>query len=319
MGVGVVTVFGGSGFVGRYVVRALARRGARVRVAVRRPERALFLKTAGAPGQIVPVAADLRDDDSVRAAVEGADAVVNLVGILFERGRQRFDAIHRVGAGRVARLAGAAGARRLLHVSALGAASSSPSAYARSKAAGEAAARGAFPGAVVIRPSIVFGPEDDFFNRFAALARLTPALPLFGGGATRFQPVYVGDVARAAAALLEDPDAAGRTYELAGPHVRSFKALLELVLEATGRRRLLLPVPYALAEIKASLLQLLPVPPLTRDQVRLLRADNVAGGALPGLAELGIEPTALEAVVPACLERYRRGGARRRGGAPGTA
>ncbi len=319
MGVGVAAVFGGSGFVGRYVVRALARRGARVRVAVRRPERALFLKTAGAPGQIVPVAANLRDDDSVRAAVEGADAVVNLVGILFERGRQRFDAVHRAGAGRVARLARAAGARRLLHVSALGASSSSPSAYARSKAAGEAAARDAFPGAVVVRPSIVFGPEDDFFNRFAALARLTPALPLFGGGATRFQPVYVGDVARAAAALLDAADAAGRTFELAGPQVRSFKALLELVLEATGRRRLLLPVPYALGEIKASLLQLLPAPPLTRDQVRLLRADNVAGGTLPGLAQLGIEPTALEAVVPACLERYRRRGARPRGGAPGTA
>ena len=310
MSVDAATVFGGSGFIGRHVVRALAQAGVRVRVATRHPERALFLKTMGEVGQITPVLANIRDDDSVRAAIDGSDAVINLVGILVQQGRQRFDAVHRTGAERVARTARGAGASRLIHFSAIGASASSRSVYARSKAAGEAAMRDMFPDATVVRPSIVFGPEDDFFNRFAALARLLPVLPLFGGGTTRFQPVYVGDIANAAAAMLDDPESIGQTYELGGPSVRQFKELIDAVLEATGRRRILFPIPYMVGEFQASFLQLLPAPPLTRDQVRLLRTDNVVSGRFPGFAELGIEPTGLDAVMPAYLERYMRGGQR---------
>ncbi len=308
MSVASVTVFGGSGFVGRHVVRELAKAGASVRVAVRRPDRALFLKPMGDVGQITPVAANIRDDASVAAAVEGSEAVVNLVGILYQAGRQTFDAVHHQGAGRIARAAKAAGAERLVHVSAIGADGDAASDYARSKAAGEAAVRAEFSGAAVIRPSIVFGPDDNFFNLFAALARLTPVLPLIGGGRTRFQPVYVGDVAAAVMAVLSSAEGAGTTHELGGPEIFTFRELMETVLQVTGRRRLLVPVPFAMMEWNGAVLGLAPQPLLTRDQVRLLRTDNTAEHGLPGLADLGIAPTAVAAVVPGYLAQYRRGG-----------
>ena len=301
---GLVTVFGGSGFIGRYVVRNLARAGWQVRVAVRRPDEALFLKTAGDVGQVTPVAANIRDDASVNAACVGADAVVNLVGILYEGGRQKFDAVQAEGAGRVARAAKVAGAKRFVQISAIGADANSDSAYARSKAAGEAKVAMAFPGATILRPSIVFGPEDNFFNRFPKMAMLSPALPLIGGGNTRFQPVYVGDVAAAVARAIEDSGTAGNTYELAGPRAYTFRELLRLMLNEIGRCRLLVPLPFALATLKATFLQLLPMPLLTVDQVKLLKRDNVASGK-PGLKELGISPTAVEVVIPTYLDRYR--------------
>ena len=303
-----VTVFGGSGFIGRHTVRRLAQAGLRVRVAVRDPEAAAFLKPMGDVGQVVPVQANLRHEASVRRAVEGADAVINLVGILYQRGSQRFASVHAQGARRVAAAAKAAGAKRFIHVSAIGADPGGTAEYARSKAAGEAAVVEAFPGASIVRPSVVFGPEDAFFNRFAGLARLSPALPLIGGGETRFQPVYVGDVAEAIFAILQRPDTAGRIYELGGPRSYSFTELLQYVLRETGRKRLLLPLPFALAKLQAAILQLLPVPPLTPDQVELLRRDNVASAGLPGLAELGLTATPLEAIVPSYLARFRRHG-----------
>lgn len=308
MAVEVATVFGGSGFIGRYVVRELARAGARVRVAVRHPESALFLKPMGDVGQITPVQANIRDDRSVAAAVAGADTVINLVGVLYENGRQRFDAVHAEGAGRIARAAAQAGADRLVQVSAIGANANARAHYARSKAAGEAVVVAAFPGATIIRPSIVFGIEDDFYNRFAWLARLVPALPLIGGGGTRFQPVYVADVAAGIMAAIEDPATHGLVYEFGGPKVYTFKEIMAYILKQTARRRLLVPLPAAIAMIQAFFLELSPFPPLlTRDQVRMLATDNVVGD-LPGLADLGITPTAVESVVPGYLVRYRRGG-----------
>ena len=314
MSIDVVTVFGGSGFVGRYVVAALAKSGARVRAAVRNPDRALFLKPMGDVGQVTPVAANIRDDASVAAAVEGSDIVVNAVGVLFPHGRQTFDAVHREGAERIARAARDCGARRLVHLSAIGADRHGAASYARSKAAGEEAVREAFAGATIVRPSLVFGPEDDFFNRFAEMARFSMVLPLIGGGRTRFQPVYAGDVAAAVAAILRDPATAGRTFELGGPRSYTFKQLLELMLAEIGRRRLLLPVPFAIARMVAAMVELVPLPLLTRDQVTLLRSDNVPGGEQPGLADLGIAPTELEMVLPGYLARYRRGGGRGRSG-----
>ena len=323
----VVTVFGGAGFLGRHVVRRLCQEGAVVRVAGRDPERAMFLKPLGDVGQVVPWAADVADRATVERALAGAGAAVNLVGILFERGRRTFTRIHAEGAGNVARAAAAAGVKRLVHVSALGADANSESAYARSKAEGESQVRAAFPQAAILRPSVVFGPEDDFFNRFAALARFSPVFPVigaptfpafrrvqgalpfaidfFGAGGPKLQPVYVGDVADAVRACLKRPDARGRTFELAGPRVYSFKELMALTLKASGRRRLLVPLPYWVAELEAMILQLLPKPLLTPDQVRLLQTDNVASGALPGLAVLGIAPTPAEAVVPGYLARFR--------------
>jgi uncharacterized protein YbjT (DUF2867 family) len=314
----IVTVFGGSGFIGRYLVQRLARRGWIVRVAVRRPDRALFLKPMGAVGQITPIAASLRHEGSVAAAVVGAEAVVNLVGILYGN----FAAIHVEGAARAARAASAAGAKTFVQMSALGAAPDSPAEYGRSKAAGERAVREVFPAAAIVRPSIVFGPEDDFFNRFATMARFAPALPLIGGGRTLFQPVYVGDVADALLRLVEDPATAGKTYELGGPRVLSFRALLELMLHEIGRRRLLLPLPFGLASLMAFFLELpsnligalpalrgaLPAPPLTQDQVQMLRRDSVVSAGVPTLDDLGISPTPLELVTPSYLARYRRGG-----------
>jgi uncharacterized protein YbjT (DUF2867 family) len=307
-----VTVFGGSGFIGRHVVRAIARRGYRVRVAVRRPDLARFLMTAGAVGQIHGVQANLRYPDSIERAVEGADAVVNLVGILHESGRNRFDAVHAFGPGAIARASAAAGVKRLVQVSAIGASPSSESNYARSKAEGEEAARGAFAETVILRPSVVFGPEDQFFNRFAAMARISPALPLIGGGETRFQPVFVGDVATAAAKAALGETKPGTTYELGGPEIMTMRRVMELVLEVTRRRRLLMTLPFGLATLQARFLELLPSPPLTVDQVILLRHDNVVSAAAIAdgrtLEGLGIEPESTEAIVPTYLWRFRKTG-----------
>jgi NADH dehydrogenase len=302
-----VTVFGGSGFLGRHIVKRLAEAGVRVRVAVRHPNAALFLKPLGDVGQIVPFATNIRDDAQVAAAVAGAQGVINLVGILFERGRQRFQDIHADGARRVAEACATAGVERLVQVSAIGADAKSESVYARTKAAGEAAARQAFPDVTIVRPSVVFGPDDDFLNRFASMARLSPALPLFGGGKTRFQPVYVGDVAAAIFRVLDDADTKRRIYELGGPKTMSLRDVFALVAKETRRRRFLVPLPMWMAEINAAFLQWLPKPPLTPDQVTLLRRDNVAARKAPGLAELGISPTPIEAIAASYLSRYRRG------------
>jgi NADH dehydrogenase len=304
-----ITIYGGSGFIGRHVVRALAKTGARMRIAVRRPDLAGHLQPLGGVGQIIPVQANVRFPDSLAAPAEGADAVLNLVGILVPRGRQTFSSVQDEGARHVAEAARAAGARAFVQMSAIGADAHSPAAYARTKAAGEAAVTAVFPGAVILRPSIVFGPEDDFFNRFAALARIAPALPLIGGGKTRFQPVFVGDVAKAVVAGLTGKAEGSVPYELGGPEILTMKEVMERVLAYTMRRRLLVTLPFWLAKIQASFLQLLPNPPLTLDQVRMLGTDNVvseaakrAGRTLQGL---GIEPVAVEAVVPDYLERFR--------------
>lgn len=307
-----VTVYGGSGFLGRHLVQALARTGCRIRVAVRRPDLAGHLQPLGGVGQIHAVQANLRYQDSVMRAAEGADAVVNLVGILYETGKQKFSVVHSEGARNVAIAAKTAGIDTMVHVSAIGADARSDSLYARSKAAGEDGVRKTRPGAVILRPSIIFGPEDEFFNRFAAMARLSPILPLIGGGKTRFQPVYVGDVAKAVVAGLQSGSAAGHVYELGGPEILTFRQVQERVLDYTGRKRLLVPVPFWLAKLKASFLQLLPSPLLTVDQVKLLESDNVVSvGARTGrhtLKDLGIEPVLIEAVVPDYLERFRAHG-----------
>ncbi len=306
-----VTVFGGSGFLGRHVVRALAKRGYRIRVAVRRPDLAGHLQPLGRVGQIHAVQANLRYPASVEAAARDADVVINLVGILFERGRQRFDAVQAFGAEAVALAAAAFGAR-LIHVSAIGADEQAPSHYARSKAMGEKLVLAAAPSAVILRPSIVFGPEDDFFNKFASIARFVPALPLIGGGHTRFQPVFAGDVASAVAAAVEGRAKAGQIYELGGPEVKSFKELMQFTLATIGRRRLLVPIPFWLARIQASILQLMPKPLLTPDQVELLRSDIIVSAEAKRegrtLEALGVDPVAMEIIVPSYLWRFRKTG-----------
>jgi NADH dehydrogenase len=306
-----VTVYGGAGFLGRHVVRALAKRGYRIRVAVRRPDLAGHLQPLGRVGQIHAVQANLRYAASVEAAARGADVLINLVGILYERGRQSFDTVITYGAEQVALAANAHNAR-MIQVSALGADENSTSHYARAKAAGEQAVLAAVPGAVIMRPSLLFGPEDDFFNRFAAMARILPALPLVGGGLTRFQPVFAGDVAAAIADTVDGKAKAGTTYELGGPEVRTFKELMEFVLATIERRRLLVPLPFALASLKAQFLQFLPKPPLTPDQVEMLKTDNVVSEAASRekrtLGAFGIEPTAMEAIVPSYLWRFRKTG-----------
>jgi NADH dehydrogenase len=306
-----ITVFGGSGFLGRHVVRALAKRGYRIRVAVRRPDLANHLQPLGRVGQIHAVQANLRYPASLAAAARDSHAVVNLVGILFERGRQRFDAVQAAGAEAVALAAANQGAR-MVHVSAIGADENSTSSYARTKAEGEKLVRAAVPGATILRPSVLFGPEDDFFNKFAALARIAPALPLIGGGATRFQPAYVGDVAEAIALAVDGQAKAGTTYELGGPEVFTFKELMEFVLATVERRRLLVPLPFFAAKLKASFLQLMTKPLLTPDQVELLRSDNVVSNEASAqgrtLEGLGIAPHAVAGIVPTYLWRFRKTG-----------
>ncbi len=310
MGPRQVTVFGASGFIGRNVVRRLAAGGARVIAAVRDPERAAFLRTMGDVGQVAAVLCDVTDPGLVARALAGADGAVNLVGVLYPSGRNSFARVHAGAPGIIAAAAAAAGVRSFVHVSAIGADPAATSSYARTKGEGEAAARAAFPGVTVLRPSVVFGPEDDFFNRFAALARLSPLLPLFGGGTNRFQPVYVGDVAAAVEGALTRPDLRGGTFELGGPRVYTFAEIMELILAETGRRRILLPLPMKLADVIGWFGDIgarLGLPPvLTRDQARLLRSDNVATG--PGLEALGIQPTAAEVVLPGYLDRFRATG-----------
>lgn len=309
---GLVTVFGGSGFVGGQVVRALAKAGYRVRVAVRQPNLAYRMRMLGDVGQIEVVQANVRVPASVARALDGAEACVNLVGVLWESGRQKFQSVHAMGTRHVAEQAAKAGVKRLVHVSAIGADVNAKAKYARSKGEGEAAVRAAFPTATIVRPSIVFGQEDGFFNRFAQMAALAPVLPLVGGE-TRFQPVFVGDVAAVIANAVSSPAAVGVTYELGGPTVYTMREILELILTETGRARPLLPVPWPLAgllgslgDLQASILPL--APPLTSDQVEMLKSDNVADHGLPGLAEAGVTATAVEAVVPTYLYRYRKGG-----------
>jgi NADH dehydrogenase len=303
-----VTVFGGSGFLGRYVVRALARAGYRIRVGVRSPNLANFLLPMGNVGQIQLLRTDVADADSVARAMNGAAAAINLVGILYESGRQKFQRLHADAPATIAASAKAEGVGALVHVSALGVSAQSPSLYGRTKAEGEMRLRETLPSAVVLRPSIVFGPEDDFFNRFAALARLLPALPLIGGGHTRFQPVYVGDIARAITTCMADPATQGRIYELGGPRVYTFRELMQLVLAETKRRRFLIPLPFSFAMMQASILGLLPKPMLTRDQVLLLKHDNVVTAGAATLSDLGIEAETVEAIIPAYLWRFRREG-----------
>jgi NADH dehydrogenase len=306
-----VTVFGGSGFLGRHVVRALANRGYRIRVAVRRPELTGYLRPMGRVGQIHAVQSNVRFAPSIAVALRDADVAINLVGILFERGRQRFDAVQSAGAEAVAVAAQSVGAR-LVHVSALGADLDSPSHYAQSKAEGERRVLAAEPAAAIMRPSLVFGPEDDFFNRFAALARMAPALPLPGGGHTRFQPVFAGDVAEAIARAVDGNAKPGTIYELGGPDVRTFRELMEFIVATIERERLLLPVPFAALKLQAAFAQFLPKPPITPDQVELLKRDNVVSEAARRegrtLEGLDITPETMTAIVPTYLWRFRKTG-----------
>ncbi len=309
-----VTIFGGSGFVGRYIARRMAKEGWRVRVACRRPNEALFVKPYGVVGQVEPVFCNIRDDASVRAALAGADAVVNCVGTFDKGGRNSFDAVQHQGAGRIARIAAESGVRRMVQLSAIGADAKGPSDYARSKAAGEAAVTAAFPGAVILRPSVVFGAEDQFFNRFAAMTRLGPALPVVGGR-TRFQPVYVDDVAQAAVAGVTGRAATG-VYELGGPDADTFRGLMTRMLGVINRRRLIVNLPFWVARIMAAVFDfgqaatggLLRNPVITRDQVKSLTVDNIVTPGARGFADLGIAPTAMSAVLPDYLWRFRPSG-----------
>jgi NADH dehydrogenase len=309
-----VTIYGGSGFIGRYIARRMAKEGWRVRVAVRRPNEAIFVRPYGVVGQVEPVFCNIRDDASVRAVMQGADAVVNCVGVLNEVGRNGFDAVQAEGAGRVARIAAELGVGRLVQLSAIGADAESTSAYARSKAAGEAAVRAAYPEAVILRPSVVFGSEDQFFNRFAAMARFGPILPVVGAE-TKFQPVYVDDVAQAAVRGVLGEAAPG-VYELGGPDVHSFRALMQKMLQVVQRRRLIVNIPFFVARIMGGVFDLLQALTLglftngliTRDQVRNLARDNVVSPQARGLSDLGIAPTPIDAVLPEYLWRYRPSG-----------
>ncbi len=308
---GLVTIFGGSGFIGAQTVRALAKQGYRIRVAVRQPGRGYRLRMLGDVGQIEVVQANLRNPDSVKRALSGAQACVNLVGILRETGRQGFMSLHEMGAKTVAQAAKAAGVTTFVQMSALGADADGEAKYARTKAAGEAAVRAIFPKAVIIRPSVVFGPEDKLFNKFAQLASLAPVLPL-PGAATKMQPVFVGDVAAAIAKAIGDPALAGATLELGGPVVMTLREIGELVLRETGRHRPIIALSWGLAGLMGKagdIAGAVIAPPITSDQVLMLKSDNVAGlHGQPGLASLGIVPTPVEAVVPGYLYRYRKGG-----------
>lgn len=325
-----ITVFGGSGFVGRHLVKRLAADGWQVRVAVRDVEAAQFLKPSGNIGQIVLWQTDIKDPAQVASAVAGADAVVNLVGLLYPSGSNDFVAAHEKGAGVVAEAAKSAGVRHLVHMSALGADEKSNSHYARTKALGEKAVQEAFPEASIMRPSVIFGPEDNFFNKFAGISRFVPFMPVFGcpllptisvsgvngltvsidlygDGGTKFQPIYVGDVAEAIIAALKTSDAKGKTYELGGPAVYSFKELMEQLGRHTGRKKYLLPIPFGIAMIYAYFLQLLPKPLLTCDQITLLKTDNVVSDKANTLQSLGIKPVNTEVILPTYLHRFRVG------------
>ena len=307
-----ITVFGGSGFLGSQIVRGLARQGCRVRVAVRQPHLAHTMRMLGDVGQIEVVQANVRNEASVRRALSGAQGAINLVGLLYETGRQKFQSVHVMGARNIAAAAKDVGVSRFVQMSALGADQDSNSKYARSKAMGEVAVREVFPGAVIIRPSIIFGAGDGFFNKFAEMAVVSPALPLIGGGHTRFAPVFVGDVAQAVAQTVTNPAMAGQTFELGGPAEFTFRQILELILKETGRRRLLVPIPFPVASLIGKVGEFAALtalaPPLTSDQVELLKSDNVVTGQFPGLSDLGIVATSVEVILPTYLYRFRKGG-----------
>ncbi len=307
-----ITVFGGSGFVGRHLVSALAKRGHRIRVAVRRPDLALHLQPLGTVSQIQPIQANLRYPGSIAAAVKGADAVINLVGILAESGRQTFSSVQAEGARNVAKACQDEGITNFVQMSALGADSNSSSVYAQTKAYAEQIAVQLVPTATIIRPSIVFGPEDNFFNQFAGLARMLPALPLIGGGDTRFQPVFVGDVAEIIAKAIDGEVKSGTTYELGGPDIMTFKEILQYILDITGRKRLLVPIPFSVAMVQAAIMEWLPGQMLTRDQVRLLQQDNVVSQDAimerRTLEGVGMKPASVAAIVPTYLYKFRKAG-----------
>jgi uncharacterized protein YbjT (DUF2867 family) len=311
---GLVTVFGGSGFIGAQVVRALAKRGYRVRIAVRQPNVSYRMRVLGDVGQIELVQANLRNGPSIARALAGAEACINLVGVLHEQGRQRFQTLHAKGAEDVAVAAARLGITRFVHMSALGASLDSPSKYARTKAMGEAAVRKAIPQAVIIRPSVVFGVDDSLFNRFATLASLLPVIPLPGCGETKFAPVHVGDLAQAIVNAMADPASAGKTYEIGGPKTYSYRQLMELTLAEIHKHRLLLPLPWPLASLLGEVAEIpskfLPIPPvLTADQVTMLKSDNIPSPGMPGLKQLGVtDPVAVEGILPTYLYRYRKGG-----------
>lgn len=302
----IVTIVGGTGFLGRYVVRRLAKAGYVVRVIARNPEQAAYLKTAGDPGQVVLMGGDVSRPESLSGKIDGSWAVINLVGVLFESGKHTFTAVHAQGAERLAQMASQGKAERFIQVSALGIDKSANSQYARSKLLGEKAVLSAFHDATVLRPSIMFGPEDNFINQFARMATLSPALPLIGGGRTKFQPVYVDDVAAAIETCLEMPNTKGQTYELGGPSIYTFKEILNYMLRVTGRSRALIPLPFPVASAMGAAANILPVPPLTADQVRLLKIDNVVSPAARTFASLGIRPQTLDEIVPGYLARYRK-------------
>ena len=306
----VVTIFRGSGFIGRYVVEKLAKAGAEIRVAVRNPDKALYLKTMGEIGQITPIFVNVTHEESVAQVLSGADYAINLVGILFEWRRQKFDRIHVLGAQTIAKVAANVGVKRLVHVSSIGADSHSNARYLASKGQGEQQVRTYFPEATILRPSIVFGQEDQFFNRFALLARFSPFLPLFGGGSTKFQPAYVGDIAHAVLKILSydktsESPYVGKTYELGGPHIYTYKEIMELILRETRHKRLLLKMPFLFATVAGAFLQYLPQPLITPDQVRMLKQDNVVCEQALTFKDLDIEPTSVELIVPTYLKRYR--------------
>src|SRR3984893_12402170 len=301
-------VLGGSGFIGCYVVKRLAARGEVVPVGCRNAGAAAFLRTMGDVGQVEPLNVVIDDELVLPAFLAGSGAVVNCAGILLERGSQTFARVHHTGPARLARIARDAGVERFVHISAIGADPRSASAYGRTKGAGEAAVRDAFPTVTILRPSVVFGPEDQFFNRFAAMAMISPVLPLIGGAETRFQPVYVGDVADAVIRCLDDPATAGRTYELGGPKIYTFRGLLELLLQQIRRQRWFIDLPFGVAGLQARLMSILPNPPLTPDKAELLKRDTVAAPGALTVSILGIAPTPVEVILPTYLDRFRQGG-----------
>ncbi len=302
----IVTIFGGSGFVGRYVVKHLAKQGYGVQIVSRDPERANYLKTAGSVGQIVLTSADIYDEAAIDTLLKRTDLVINLTGILYQRGKQTFTKVHHDGPAMLAKLAKKRGVEHIVHVSALGVNKAKDSNYARSKFDGEKAIKKAFPDATILRPSVIFGPEDNFFNMFANMFRFMPFVPLIGGGHTKFQPVYVCDVAEAIATTLGNKKCFGKTYELGGPEIYEMKEIYRFILRTIKRRRLMLYVPFFAAKIKAFFLQLLPSPLLTIDQVRLLKYDNIVDKKALTLHDLGIRPRTIEAIVPKYLERFKR-------------
>ena len=303
-----IAVIGGTGFIGRQIVEVLARQGARIKILARNADRAKFLKPMGDVGQISITSGSALDDDALTRIIEGCDTVINTIGILAESGSQRFNALQAELPARIAKIANANGVKSIVHLSAIGADLNSSSIYARTKAQGEQGLMAEFPKAVILRPSLVFGTGDGFFNRFASMAVMAPGLPVIGGGKNKVQPVYVGDIAQAVLAVLTHKKSEGKIYELGGPQVMTFREAMAYIIKQIKRKRLLLPVPHGVMTLAATAMSILPAAPVTRDQLNLLKVDNVASADLPGLEELGIQPTPIDLIVPSYLERYQPGG-----------